>query len=318
VSQEQRRQILDAALKDSALLAAVPPVVAAGFGVVPILQTGSSLTVACMTSVNRRALEVLRQVLDLQVEAMPFEDALLHRAISQAYFPKDESLNFPTFSSPDFLERASSVAILRHEKVEALPEPRFALEPARIALAELGYRTRLDNLDHPSTGARLRDARRTKLELRDDPLLWTRDPSGRPVAWTNERPSEALLLVEWRRSDNFHIAPGALYGEHVVRATRLEGGALPYVIHPSEVQLTGIERDGALVFHAYDHAELAAPGARASFTLVYYFLSYGVRLRREIGIVVHDLITTEREKLAVREGPAPWGPAEVARWFGLD
>jgi hypothetical protein len=320
MSQDNRKLILDAAIKNAELLSSIPPILAAGFGVVPIARAGQTLTIACFAHVKRPSLEALRKVLGLELVASPFEDQLLHRAISQAYFPNDESLNFPTFLEPDFLERDSCLEQLRTEKVEKVGPPAVRLPPSELVLSTLTYSTTLESLDQDAPSG-LRDPRRTKFELRDDPVAWLRDGRGCPIVHSDEAQVRegplAGLLVEYRFSDHLHIAPGALYAEHVLRSTPLLREGLPFVIHPSEIQLERIEADGSLVFHAYDHEEIAKAGRASWFELTYYFLSYGSRLRREIRIAVHEVEVVDRQKLEVRPGPAPWGKTEFGRWLQI-
>lgn len=319
MTDEKKRALLERALSDKELLATVPPVVAFAFGVVPLEKKGGVLTVAAMRATKREVLRVLRDVLELEIVATLFDERLLQTSIDKAY-PQDEehSINFPTFAEPDFLERPGVAARLREVKVEKLGEVGCALDEGSLVLASLTYRGRLHNLEFPDGKGSLPDARRIKYELRDDDLVWTLEKDG-PVFWTEaarECEKPALLLDEFRFSDHANIAPGGLYGEHTARGVALAAAQLPFVIHPTEVQLVRIEKSGALVFHAYDRDERAEPDRAHSFTCRYHFLSFGQRLRREIDVDVHEVLVHDRSRLARRPGKPRWGQREVARWFG--
>ena len=312
-AEERRRAILEEAAKDKELARNVPAVVAAGFGVLPLRRLGDVLTVACLPRASRRALRALRDVLQLEIVATPFDDQGLHEAIRTAYFAGDPAMNFPTFTSPEFLEDPDAVAALREEKVERPEASALLLPPDQVALVTLGYASTLQNLDAPTTPA-LPDPRRTRLTLGPLEPAWTRDARGRVRPGLPLAPETRLLLTEFRASE--HRQPlGGRSGEHDVRALAL--AALPHVIHPTEVQLVRLEADGAIGIHAYDRLVRVRPGHTARVELVYYFLSYGNRLRRAIVLDVLDVVTMPRSELSPPERHAPWGPAELARWLGV-
>jgi hypothetical protein len=319
VSEERKRAILDHALRDPELLAVVPPVVALSFGVLPVRKLGSVLTVACFPQANRDALRLLRDVLSLEIVALPVEERPLQSALQKAYHGADErSPNFPTFKMPDFLTQDGAATALRREKVEDVGETGSTLAADTLVLASWTYESCLWNLDHPQMGAALPDPRVTKYELRDDELAWTLGSGGIPTAWvrTPPLPREAILLAnEFKLSDHRHVAPGALFAEHRVLGSCVTASELPYVIHPTEVQLARVERGGALAFHAYDREERIEPGEARAFACEYHFLSFGNRLRREIRVSVHEVLIAERAKLAVRSGKPPWTARDLERWF---
>lgn len=315
MSETQRKAILEAAAKDRGLTAQVPAVVAAGFGVLPLRRLGDVLTVACLPRANRRALRLLRDVLGLEIVATPFEDKSLHEAIRAAYFPADETVNFPTFPDADFLERPASAAVLREEKVERAGAVDLALQDDLVSVVTLSYRAGLENLDGPGLGQALPDPRLTRLDLgaldvasvQRDGRTHVHAPGGLP-------PATRLVVTEYRQSEYRHT-PGGRVGEHAVQSHFLS--ALPHVIHPTEVQLTRIERDGALGLHLYDRTVRVAPGERPRFELGYCFLSYGSRLRRTIALDLDEIGTVARATLDVHNQPAPWGARELSRWLGV-
>ncbi|MCO5166874.1 MAG: hypothetical protein M9894_10970 [Planctomycetes bacterium] len=314
MSETQRKAILDAALKDRELMELVPPVVAAGFGVLPLRRLGDVLTVACMPRASRRALRLLRDVLGLEIVAAPFEPANLRDAIEAAYFPGDGTVNFPTFRDPEFLDDPRSAEVLRREKVERPPPAELAVPADRLALVTLCYRSTLMDLDGPRPGGALPDPRRTRLDLGPLDLAWARRDERVAVHAPDGLPADArVALTEFRQSDYRHT-PGGSVGEHQVRAHLLS--TLPHVIHPTEVQLVRVEADGAVGLHVYDRTERVGPGERRRLDLAYCFLSYGSRLRRTIVLDVEEAGTVARTRVDVHNQPAPWGVADLGRWLG--
>jgi hypothetical protein len=322
VTDERKRELLERAIGDKELLASVPPIVAFSFGVVPLRKAGTVLTIAVLPNANSDAIGLLRDVLGYEIVATRFEDRLLKTAIAKAY-PDDEdhAINFPTFEDPDFLSKPGIAAALREAKVEKLGLAGSQIDPGHVVLASLTYRGSLHNLEHPSWRGFLPDTRRIHYELRDRDLVWTFEDST-PVVWPDAAKSEVLpvvLLNEFRfSSDHANRGPGWVYTEHATNGVALAAQALPFVVHPTEVQLLRIERSGALVFHAYDREETAKPGAPHDFSCRYHFLYYGQRLRREIAIRVHDVLLADRSTVAARVGKPRWGCREIERWFALE
>jgi len=322
VTDERKRALLERAIADRELLASVPPIVAFAFGVIPLKKEGTVLTLAAMPNSNADAIRVLREVLDHEIVATRFDERLLQTTIQKAYpDAEDHSINFPTFDDPDFLKKPGVARILREPKVEKIGATGCELEAGAVVLASLTYRGCLHNLEHKIPRGCLPDARRIKYELRDDDLVWTFDGEA-PVVWTDtakkEEPLPVVLLDEFRFSDHRNYSPGSLYAEHKASGIALAAKDLPFVVHPTEVQLVRVERSGALAFHVYDHEERALPGRPLRFSCRYHFLSFGHRLRREIDVTVHDVILADRAELTARTGKPRWGAREVERWFALE
>jgi hypothetical protein len=320
MTDERKRALLERAVQDKELLAAIPPIVAFAFGVIPLEKKGQILTVAAMRTANKEALRVLRAVLDHEIVAVFFDERLLQTTIDKAYPQTEEhAINFPTFEDPEFLSKPETARRLREVKIEKLGKTGSELDPGAVVLGSFTYRGSLENLEYASARGALPDPRRIKYELRDDDLAWTNE-GDEPLGWVDawkEETKPAVLLDEFRFSDHTNYSPGSLYAEHTARGVVLGAGSFPFVIHPTEVQLLRVERSGALVFHAYDHEERAAPGRPHRFLCRYHFLSFGQRLKREIEISVHEVILAERERLALKPGKPRWGRREIARWFAI-
>jgi hypothetical protein len=253
-------------------------------------------------------------VLDVEIVATPFEYAALHEAIRKAY--GDESVNFPTFSGPAFLEDPASAAILKRQKVEQ-PGPTVDDLPSdQVVLATLTYRSLLANEDAPREGQALPNPARTRMRLGSIEGGWRlEDGVARVFSSDPTPPSGPVVLTEYRFSEYRRLQAGAQVSEHEVR-TRFDA-ALPLVVHPTEVQLTGVEADGTLRFHAYDRILRFAPGERGLIDVAYHFLSYGNRMRRTLEIDLHRIVCVPRDRLEMQLGSSDWKAAELARWFGL-
>lgn len=314
MSETQRKAILDEAAKDRDLLAQVPAVVAAGFGVLPLRRLGEVLTVACMPRVDRRALRLLRDVLGVEIVATPFEHASVREAIRAAYFPDDtKSLNFPTFRDPDFLDDPRSAQALRLEKVERVGPAELSLAADRLGLVTLCYRSTLTPGDGPPPPRCLPDPERTRLDLGTLDVAWSRRGGVVHLHPAVERLEDIrVAITEFRTSD--HRAGATHVSEHAVKASFLR--ALPHVIHPTEVQLVRVEEDGSLGLHVYDRVERVTPGQRRRLAVSYWFLSYGARLHRTIDLDVDEVGTVARTSVQVHNQPAPWGASELGRWLG--
>jgi hypothetical protein len=318
MKQARRRAILHEASRDKDLVAQIPPVVAAGFGVLALRRLGDVLTVACFPRANPHALRRLREVLGVEIVATPFEDSLLHEAIRSAYFSEEASVNFPTFRDPNFLDDPRAVEALGLEKAEALPPARVELGPDLLVLATLSYRSTLQNLDARDRGGALPDPERTRLDLGELGGAGWRSVGGRvqlhlPEGHLGE--DTRLVLTEYRASRHRRMHGGARLDEHEVRTRQVD--SLPVVLHPTEVQLVALEADGALGVHVYDHVERVAPGRGAELRVDYHFLSYGSRMQRRIAIEVHEVECVPRVEVDLVRGQVPWGARELARWFGL-
>jgi hypothetical protein len=321
MTDERKRALLERAIADKELLANVPPIVAFAFGVLPLKLEGAVLTLASIQGASAEAMRALRAVLDREIVAAAFDERLVQTMIQKAYpDEKDHAINFPTFSDPDFLSHPETAKILREPKVERIGATGSDLEAGTVVLAAFTYRGRLHNLEFPRLRGNLPDARRIKYELRDEDLVWTYE-GGEPIVWPDAAKAEplpAILLDEYRFSDNLNFSPGSLYAEHKASGVALTGKSLPFIIHPTEVQLLRVERSGALIFHVYDREERVEAGTSREFSCRYYFLSFGQRLRREIDITVHDVLRADRTKLLARPGKPRWGAREVERWFALE
>lgn len=284
----------------------IQPITAVSCGVVPLPvepPAGLGNDVAYFAggpSVPEAVYDLLGVALGCRVVSAPFDEQSILQTIERVYLGNGD-LNLPTFESPDFLADPASAPIILEEKVEPLPESWNRSDPEQLVFLDLSLRSRLENLD------------------RDEPVdikpgaadLAFKMVNGLPVLFLDEELDSDVALVVQRSF--FH--DGA---EHV----KSMGGALvrslPLRVHPTEIQLVGIEADGSVVFHLYDRRDTVRPGETAEFQVSYYYLRYGMRYRRQLDLNVHGVWQVPRSHVT-RGTTDDWvGPEDLERLFGLD
>lgn len=292
---------LEVARRDKALLATVPRVVAAGFGAIPLGERGGTLEVAVAECAGPRAVAALPRVLARPVRPVVFGDAVMHVFLRRIYL-EDESLNFHTFVEEDFLERESSLPLLRTEKEYEPVKPVLRPDPERLVLLDYAYRSDLRNLDAKGGPAPF-EAGPTDLafELVGDGAVLHRI-----------EPLPPAVLIVARESYSY----AGLEHAHGWRAHEIR--KLPFFVHPTELQVTGIEPDGTLHFYVYDRVERVRPGETPLFDVTYHFLSMGQRLRRRLKLKVYGLASVPRARVRATPDPIAWRPEHLERWLGFD
>ncbi len=305
-SAELRGQIerLEAARRDPALIALVPRVVAAGFGAIPLGQAGGALEVAVAESASPAAVAALGRVLGRPVVPVPFGDALIQVYLRRIYL-KDDTLNFHTFIEEDFLEREECLRLLREEKEHEPVRPHLHPDPARVALLDFAYRSVLHNLDARAAPAPFA-AGETDLAFRPDP------EGGGALLYRREDLPLGVLIVAQESFSYEGIEHAHGWRTHEVRK-------LPHMIHPTELQIVGIEPDGTLHFYVYDRVERVRPGEPPRrLDVTYHFLSAGQRYRRRLSLKVYGIYSVPRARLRRTVDPITWEPEHLARWLGFD
>ncbi|MGH7297889.1 MAG: hypothetical protein ACRELB_23315, partial [Polyangiaceae bacterium] len=247
----------------------------------------------------------LPRVLGREVAAEPFADALIHVYLQRMY-SEEAGLNFHTFVGEDFLEHAENDALLRAEKPYESVKPLLQPDPARVALLDYSYRSVLVGLDEPPVPAPFQPG--------DLELPFEIDGSGEEPAAVYHRAEDlpGAVVVLARES---HSCAGLEHGNgwraHEVRE-------LPFMIHPTELQLTGVEADGSLHLFLYDHAALARPGETLRFDVRYHWMQMGKRLRRELRLAIRAVANVARDRLTRTGSALPWTARHLERWLGND
>jgi hypothetical protein len=298
---------LEAARRDAALVASVPRVVAAAFGVLPLCEAeGGALEVAAVESASPRALAALPRVLGRPVRAVPFGDALIHVYLKRIYL-RDDAINFHTFETEDFLARDDLLPLLGEEKENEPVRPHVRPDPERLVLLDYAYRSELRNLDAPA-GAAPFHAGETDL-----PFDFSESQDGGPLAVVHRReelPPAVLILAR----ESYSLAGM----EHAHGWRGHEVRKLPFFIHPTELQITGVEACGTLHFYLYDRIEKVKPGGELRYDVTYHFLSMGQRLRRHLALRVYRIASVPRGRVRRTVDALGWKPEHLERWLGFD
>ncbi|MGE0433307.1 MAG: hypothetical protein AB7K09_17450 [Planctomycetota bacterium] len=298
-----QESMLREALTQAELLHYVPPVVALSFGVLPLARRKDTLYLACRPDVPPAALPVLRSLVPVPIEGLSFDRDVMIRYLRQLN-RNVGGVNLPTFTQADFLTREENLPILSEEKHEAGIDPECSLAASDIMLVEYRYRSWMANLDDPETPMqRYQGDMEVPFRVRDDV-----SPPRAVVYRADAQKPDAILLT--RRQFTFAgTEHGFGIGGQVV--TRSE---LPYVLHPTEIQLRGVHPD-SLIFHVYDHDEVVPVGQTAHFDCEYYFLDGGQRQHRKLSVDVLGSWRVARSALQYREHEEFGDALDLERWF---
>ncbi len=288
------------AAANSKLLARIPKIVAHSFGVIPVRETDEELTLACCQGINRDCLNFLQRRLGKRIRASLSDSQLIDLFMSKIY-PTKGGLNMNTFDSPDFITDEKNSASLVAEKRDDLGTIRSELALDELVILDLSYYSFLENIDHPKTESEIRIGRL------DIPF---RDKGDRIVVSPKPVSESVLMLV---RTDSFYDGYEYIHGIAGSRVTRL-----PFVIHPSEIQVTRIHATGALTFYLYDNFERVEPHAAFHWQKEYYFLRSGNRFKRKLTIVVRHLRKARRSQLEYSRHSIEWTTEDLERWLRLD
>jgi hypothetical protein len=294
-------QMLQAASQDPELIAMLSPLVAASFGVLPLRREGNELTVAVFQRTNREALNLLEKVLDVRLKPVETQEKVMVSFLSWIYL-KDGSVNFNTFLEEDFL-KPQNLDRLLNEKEDLIPDAEIRLPKKQVAFLDISLRSRLENYDRPG--------RTTHFES-TEPEIPFKIRDGLPVLYGGRQlsPETALFLLESFHYGGYEEYRHGIFGKEIV--------ALPHLIHPTEIQIAGVRKNGSVAVYLYDHVETVRPGEQKEWTLSYFFLSYGNRLRRTLRLRVNRLLVIPRSEVVCREEPCPFDVGDLSRWLGHD
>ncbi len=292
-------QLFEKASLDEGLKSAVPAVVASSFGVYPLAKNGGSLTLACPEWVRGDLLMILEKGLGVKVCPLYFEKEIILGYITKVYL-QERLVNINTFESEDFLFSANPSEIFR-EKKEDGDGCEMGLDGAKVLFLDISFRSVLRNIDrmegYPFFAAG------------DLDVPFKRD--GGAVNVFSEKLSPDTFCVV-KRSDLYT----GIENRHGFSEHRVD--ALPFSIHPTEVQMKRIEGDGTLTMNVYGRDLRIRPGERPVMGCRYYFLHFGSRYMRAIDLKVHDLWVTDRSSLAYEAEQPRWSMSDLDRWLGFD
>ncbi len=293
-------RILESAVRNRQVLDTVSPVAAESLGVLPIQMDEDKAVLACVRQSNPDCLKILARYLKRRVHLVPVDAEVLAPYIRRAY-SEAGPINHHTFPTEDFVRKKENFEKLLSSKKDEPPSPGSELEPDQVLFLDLTYESLLENIDHPyaandsQTGSMAIPFR----VIREAPIL-----CGDPLA-----PEVVIML----RKDYFCDGVECLQG---IEAARIL--SFPYIIHPTEVQITGARADGTCTFYVYDHLEEVPRGGRPRWDLEYYFLAMGSRWRRALRIEVEYLGLFEKASVNCTNEPIAWEKGDLKRWLRLD
>lgn len=295
---------LEAALEDPELLDMLTPVTAITFGVIPIEERDGKLVVACGETWLPACRPFVEAAVDMPIETVQFRDGVIRHYALKAYL-KDYAVNHNTFADPDFLDRFENAPLLMLDKIEQVGQVGSELPPDKLVLLDVTYASELQNLDaRPVPGEFL--CGRADLPFRIE--------GDQAIVYGTDLDDDVFLIL---RSDWFCDAAQNTGDDsyHAIQCVHLN--YLPYMIHPSEIQITKVWDDGSVTFYLYDRLETLPPGETAQWPISYYFLSLGNRHSRRLTLNVHALAVIDRADVVFSERPIEWTEKDVDRWFRL-
>lgn len=285
------------------LLELVPRVAAAGFGVIPLGDGPGWLEVAAGRDVSAGALEALGRVLGRELRVVRVREALVHVYLGRLYPRSGGGINFHTFLDEDFLADRERAKILLTEKPHEPVAPAIDADRRSVVLLDYAYRSEVENLDGPPETP--------SFEAGGTDLAFAIEPDGGALLQREKPlPGEVLILAQ--------ESYATLGGEYSRGLRAHEVTSLPHMIHPTELQITGVARDGSLDVLVYDDVVTVHPGDTPTFRTMYCFLSMGQRLRRHLTLRIYGLARVPRRKLRLAEEPLGWTLGHLERWLGHD
>ena len=300
----ERLNILQEAIEDADLRDLLSPVSAVTFGVVPIEKRRDKVLVACGETWHPGCRPFVERLLGLPIETVPFRDSAIRKFVLDGYLTEG-TVNHNTFLNGGFLDDPDSLELLTADKVDEIGDVHIALPSDQLVLLDITYVSVLGNLD---TGKQRGELYNGPLDV---PFQLLED--GSAVAAEEVEDDVAVVM----RKDFFYDAleQSGEDSYHGIQALHLN--ELPYMIHPSEIQLTQVDEDGSLALYVYDHVDRIRPGEIRTWTISYCFLSLGNRHSRRLSVRVNSLAAVDRDRVAQADGPIDWTVGDLDRWFRL-
>lgn len=301
----ERTTVLDQAIEDQGLQNMLSPVAAVTFGVIPIQKRKGTLLVACGETWLPACKSFVERAVGMPIETVPFRDSVIRHYTLKAY-AENCMVNHNTFPDPDFIQRPESFHLLVDNKVDEVGPVGSELPSHRLVLLDVTYSSLLHNLDgRRSTGQFF--CGRMELPFRTD---------GSSAEVHADEIEDSVFLI--MRINCFHDAVERDADDtfHGIHSVYLD--SLPYMVHPSEIQITQVGVDGSVTFYLYDRLETLRPGQTATWPIRYYFMSLGNRHSRDLTLQVHTLAVVDREQVTLTDRPIEWADEDLRRWFRLD
>lgn len=290
-----RIRLFESAQRDRRLQAFLSPEAASAFGAYPLGTQEETLVVAVPHWVDLSLYGLLGRAIGRPVHPVPMEPQLVLAYIGRTFLA-GEMPNFHTFADPDFLKE-ENLHLLVSGKVERPPAGSVAGDLDTVFLVDLALRSELANLDRYEGEAQVH-------------------PGGVDIPFSRIGGALRLFGETPGADERVLVKISFLYEgaehHHGFRTARLR--ALPYVIHPTELQLIGLGPQGRATFWSFDRTVDAEPGETATCT--YHFLNFGNRYRRALAVRLLGAEETERWTIEPSGEEERWTIEDFDRWFG--
>ncbi|MCR4317485.1 MAG: hypothetical protein NUW37_14190 [Planctomycetes bacterium] len=276
------------------------------FGVVPIGEDSEFIYLAAVGDVDSRVPDLLRPMVPKKLHFSYFPYDLVTNLIFD--FVRDETIFFPTFEDESFLGSEDAHELLSKIKVEG---PLPSINKLDEDLCLIGDFTYVQRSRYPHANRQ----RKLVPTGQDNPVF---SRVGHTILTLSDEPISPGTIAVIKKSWRF---------EGVMQAHGLDGvflDKLPFVIHPYEIQMTGIDADGSIELNFDGKVHKVGPKSSGSIEFSFCRFELGVLLRRDFFFKCHYLEAVSRRRL--KHDPAYFGsklplPAvrsDLTRWYGLD
>jgi hypothetical protein len=299
---EVQEAMLRQSLQVSDLRKLVPPVVSLAFGVLPFALREGNLLLAAAPDATMRALKALKPLLPTSAHVVRFDGGVMEKYLRMLNL-QEGGVNLPTFATDGFLESEESVLTLREEKREEGLDTHCILPAGEIVVLDYTYVSRLSNLDDD-------DADVSHFAGSMDIVVRVRN--GRTYVYRKEATDPDSVLLCRRQFALRGVENGFGIGGDVIARDDL-----PYVIHPSEIQLVGVTPQDVTV-HVYDHRVTLPLGRPSTIACEYYYLDGGTRRHRRLEVRVEQAFRVAKSDLVVRDEEEFGDAEDLDRWFDVN
>jgi len=286
-------------MKDPETLGMIPSVLAVGFGIIPLEVHSDYVVVGHVPDIYHGCFKFLESYFGREIIPAPIDDKIMVAAISEGYI-KGDQINHDTFPDSEFVLKAENETKLINEKQDQVGSVICDLDPEEVVFLETSYHSSLHNLDRPE------EPEEEEIESEDIPFKVI---DGRPHVYKDPVGGDALVIE--RRN---YCYEGCETRQGI---SRHEINALPYMIHPTEIQITQVHRDGSLRLYIYDRIEELQVGSSSYFEVPYHFISFGHRYSRMLTCRFHAVHKFRRDEIVCVEEPLEWDVSDTERWFNL-
>jgi hypothetical protein len=292
-----RVRLLEKAQKDKRLQAFLSSESASAFGAYPLGTEKETLVVAVPAWADLTLYPLLGRAIGRPIRPVPMESDLVLGYIFRAYLT-GEFPNFHTFPDPEFVTE-ENLPLLITGKVEPLPPSVLKVPKDHVLLLDLALQSDLKNLDRYEGDMRIHPGEMEIPFSRENSTV-------RVFGGAVGEEVRILLKLSYRYEGMEH--------RHGFTSKRLED--LPFVLHPTELQLLLARDKGDTGFWVFDSVQTVPAGERATLSCTYHFLNFANRYRRTLTLKILGTEIVPVAALRIEEGDSRWTLDDFDRWFG--